>query len=136
FVAPTPVDGSIVTSANIQVQLETSCTFDAASLVVHLNGSPLDASAVLPFGPCSGGRKQSQAATVAVTRPTSQITSGPKRLTAGRGASFPRTRRGDRAAGDFGGAGAPPAGPALQAPVAAAGAVQGGRPAPTPPPPR
>jgi len=108
FADPTPAASSLVTAASVQVRLDVACTFDAASLSVHMNGAPLDASAFRPFGGCASGRMQSQTVTVPVARPQTTIVQGRRRLQAGASATYVATSTGDEAiAWSFDGA-APP----------------------------
>jgi len=121
FTSPTPSNGALVTTGTINVRIDAACTVDPATLAVSFNGSALPPASFLPFSACSGGRKQSQIATLNMPLPNSTITGGPSALTAGDSANFTGSGTGNTLQWNFDGGSQPATGSSVSAIFNAAG---------------
>ncbi len=121
FIGATPANGARVTTATIGVRLDAACSFNVGTLAVTLNGTPIPAGDFLPFSACSNGRITSQLATVPITLPSGNISSGPAAIDAGDTAQFTGSGNGDDLSWNFDGGAVPATGSPAQASFGPAG---------------
>jgi YVTN family beta-propeller protein len=88
FIDPSPAPNGMVTTGTASVRIDAACTVDPDTLAVSFNGTPIPSSSLLPFSACSGGRMQSQTASITIALPNGTISAGPTSLNAGQSATY------------------------------------------------